>query len=368
MKLTILQQDFLPALSAAFRSCGVRSTLPVLANILLSAQDNKLKVSATNLEVGVIKTVNAKVGLEGEITIPARTLVEIVSSLDGEISLEVEGDQLSISTTKFSAKLAGIPASEFPAIPLSEDAGILIDAKTLSLSLPKIAFAAAADEGRPILTGVLTEVKKDALEFIATDGFRLAHQKSKIESKDLKPLQALIPKRTLDEVVRLIAEEDGVEKVGIAISENQNQIIFTINETKLSSRLIEGQFPSWEKTIPHESINKTVVDRAELLKGLKLASVFAKDSANIVKLTAKTNAITLASEAKELGGQETKIEAKSTGEEVVVAFNNKFLIDALSSCTSAQVSIEFSGNLSAVLIRPLEEEGLEYIVIPVRLN
>lgn len=368
MKLTLLQQDLLPALSSASRSCGVRSTLPVLANILLSTQDNKLKLSATNLEVGVVKLVSAKVSTEGEITVPSRTFLEIISSLEGEITLESDENTMKISANKFSASLSGISASEFPAIPLSSEPALLIDSEVLLKSLPKISFAAATDEGRPILTGILTEIKKDSLELVATDGFRLAHQKVNIEGVDSASFRSLIPKRTFEELVRLISEEEGLEKVGISTSENQNQIIFTLNKTQLSSRLIEGQFPAWEKIIPQASENRTVVDRAEFLKALKLASVFAKDSSNIVKLSSKENSLTLSSEAKELGDQQMQIEAQTEGAEITIAFNNKFLVDALSAASSTQVIIEFSGNLSAALIKPMGEEGLEYIVMPVRLS
>lgn len=368
MKLTILQQDLLPALSSVSRSCGVRSTLPVLANVLLSAQGNSIKLSATNLEVGVIKVIGAKVLTEGEITIPSKTFLDIITSLEGEITLEAQEATLKISANKFSATLSGILPSEFPAIPLSSEASLFIDAQVLLKSLPRISFAAATDEGRPILTGILTELKNNSLEFVATDGFRLAHQKSKIESSDSSSLQALIPKRTFEELVRLISEEEGLEKVGISTSENQNQIIFSLNKTQLSSRLIEGQFPAWEKIIPTHSENRTIIERTELLKALKLASVFAKDSSNIVKLTSKDNTLTLSSEAKELGEQETQIEAQVEGGEIVIAFNNKFLSDALSAADSSQIIIEFSGNLSAALIKPIGEEGLEYIVMPVRLS
>lgn len=368
MKVTLNQQDLLPALSSVSRSCGVRSTLPVLANILLSAQGNSLKLSATNLEIGVVKIVKAQVAEEGEITLPSRMFLEIISSLEGEITLEADETQAKISAAKFSGTLSAISASEFPDIPLSKESTLLVDAQSLEKSLPKISFAAATDEGRPILTGILTEIKKDSLELVATDGFRLAHQKSKIETPDSKAFQALIPKRTFEELVRLIAEEEDLEKVGIATSENQNQIIFTLNQTQLSSRLIEGQFPAWEKIIPASFENRTIVERTELLKALKLAAVFAKDSSNIVKLVVKDNSIQLSSEAKELGGQQTSIEAKAEGAEITIAFNNRFLVDALSAANTSQVIIEFSGNLSAALIKPMGDEGLEYIVMPVRLS
>jgi len=371
MKLSILQQDLLPALQSASRS-STKTTLPVLSNILLQTEDGKLKLSATNLEIGVIKKVNANITEDGEITIPARTLVEIVSALDGQtIEIESQAEQLKITTKNFNATINGISASEFPAIPLSSENSILIDAKVLSSSLPQITFAAASDEGRPVLTGILTEIKKDSIELVATDGFRLAHKTAKLESSTDSTFRSLIPRRTFEEVVRLISEDLGSskdEKIEISTSEGQNQMIFKIGNSQLSSRLLEGQFPTWEKIIPTEFKNRTVVDRGELLKAIKLASVFAKDNSSIVKINTKESKLVITSEAKELGSQETDVDAQVEGEQILIAFNARFLIEALNATNASQVGIEFSGNLSPALIKPLGQEGLEYVVMPIRLS
>lgn len=376
MRFSILQQDLLPALQAVSRSVGVRASLPVLANILIQTENGKLKLSATNLEIGVIKLINAQITEEGEITIPAKTFLEIVSSLQGSnLEIETAGEQLKISSKNgggksFNATLNGISAAEFPSIPLSSEQSITISSKLLQKTLPQITFAAATDEGRPILTGILTEIKDGELELVATDGFRLAHKKAALEGSLATPFRVLIPKRTFEEIVRLIAEDlkDEEGRVEISTSENQNQVVFKIGQTQLSSRLIEGQFPTWDRIIPTEFQNRSTLDRQELLKALKLAAVFAKDAANVVKMETKSNQIKLSSEAKELGQQQTEVEAQTTGVDIVIAFNSKFLIDALSAVSSAQILIEFSGNLSAALIKPVGEEGLEYVVMPIRLS
>ncbi len=371
MKISILAQDLLPALQAVSRSVGVRSSLPVLANILLQTENGKLKISATNLEIGVIKKVNAEVVEEGEISVPAKTFLETISSLSGaKLDIEGSSDQLKITTSNFRASLNGIPASEFPAIPLSSDNSILISPGVLKDSLPQITFAAAVDEGRPVLTGILTEIRDGQLELVATDGFRLAHRKISLENSS--SFKALIPRRTFEEIVRLIDEEltkgSEEEKVAISTSENQNQIIFKIGQSDLSSRLIEGQFPSWEKIIPKDFQNRAIVDRGEFLKAVKLSSIFAKDVANITKIKSAKGTLQLSSQTKELGEQETELEATTEGDDIEVAFNSRFLIDALSACSATQVILEFSGNLSAALIKPVGQEGLEYIIMPVRLS
>ncbi len=369
MKFTIPQSSLIPALQSVSRSSGIRSTLPVLANVLISARDNQVSLSATNLELGVVKSVKAEVLEDGELTIPCRTFVELVSSLSDEtLELESVNEQLKITTSKFKGLLNGIAASEFPAIPLSMDKSVSIDGKVLAKVLPEISFAAASEDGRPILTGILTQIKKGTLELVATDGFRLAHKKSALAVDSETSFRALIPRKTFEEVVRLMSEEDDLEQVEISTSESQNQIIFKINQTFLSSRLIEGQFPTWEKIIPTHIASHNLVDRVEILKAVKLASVFAKNSANIIKIQSGPKEMVLSSEAKELGSQSMSVPVEFEGESLTVAFNSRFLLDALNAAATPKVSLEFSGNLSAALVRPVDQEDLEYVIMPVRLN
>jgi DNA polymerase III subunit beta len=371
MKITILQQDLLPALQAVSRSVSAKNDLPVLANILLQTESGKLKLAATNLEVGVIKLINAKILEDGEITIPAKNLLELVATLSGEeIELEARGEQLSISTKKFSGVLNGISATEFPTIPVASENSISLPSKVLRTSVSEISFAAAVDEGRPVLTGILTEVSNKNLQFVATDGFRLAYKKTKLEDNVDTNLKTLIPKKTLEEVVRLITEDlkEADEKVEISTAENQNQMVFKIGQTYLSSRLIEGQFPAWEKIVPQKFETRVVLEKQDVIKAVKLASVFARSDANIVKIETMENGLIFRSEAKELGTQETTVDAQVEGGKINIAFNSKFLQDAINACSSSQIVIEFSGNLSPALIKPIGEEGLEYIVMPIRLS
>lgn len=366
MKFTILQQDLLPSLQSVARSVGVHSTLPVLDNLLLSIEGKKLKIAATNLEIGVIKFVSVTDETPGEITVPAKTLVEIVSGLgQSKITLESEGEILTVQSVKFKASINGISASEFPVIPLSKDSGIDFP-KDAFLTSAQILFAAAVDEGRPVLTGILTDAKETKLDFIATDGFRLAHRQVALPKTESQ-FKCLIPKRTFEEVLRIISEQ-AVDKVNISTTENQNQVMFTLGQTIISSRLIEGQFPAWEKIIPQKIVGRALVEKDQLTKAIKLAAVFAKNEANIVILTTKKGSLTLKSSAKEIGSQENEVESEVEGEELQIAFNTKFLLDAVSNIPTSQVMIEFSGALSASLIKPIGVEGLEYIVMPVRLN
>lgn len=378
MKFTILQQDLLPTLQSVSRSCGVRSTLPVLNNLLLSVLGKKLKVAATNLEVGVIKSVPIIEGEDGEITVPAKTLVDLISGLgSSQVNLQTEGEILTISSDKFKASINGISAQEFPAIPLAKDTGISFPKKVF-LASSDILFAKAVDEGRPVLTGILTEVKGTKLDLVATDGFRLAHRQvqlaldGKQDQAGAEGFKSLIPGKTFEEILKIISESD-VEEVKVAVSENQNQVVFNLDQSIVSSRLIEGQFPAWEKIIPKEIVSRVLIDKDVLLKAVKLAAVFIRSEANTVMLTTGIlttgeSGLTIKSQAKELGSQENEIEAEISGESLQIAYNTKFLLEAVSHIPTSQVMMEFSGSLSASLIKPIGEEGLEFIVMPVRLS
>lgn len=369
MRFNILQQDLLPIIQSASRAIGVRNPLPVLSNILIEVADKKLKVAATNLEIAIIKQSNCQVVEEGEMTVPARSFLEIVSQLPA-VNIEVSSSQekINIEAANFSASLNGINANEFPAIPLSSDQSINLDANILQSACSQVSFAAAVDEGRPVLTGILTELTPQNFQLVATDGFRLAYKVVKLPKTQDKKLKTLIPRRTLEEVVRIISEEKDSQKnnIVIATSENQNQIIFTLGNSQISSRLIEGNFPAWEKIVPQKFDNRTVVDRLELIKAIKLAGVFTRSESNVVHLKVEQGKIILSSEIKELGSQTNIVDASTEGEVVNIAFNNKFLLEALQATDKQQVSIEFSGNISPALIRPVGEEGLQYVVMPIR--
>lgn len=366
MKLTILQQDLLPSLQAVSRSVGVRSTLPVLDNILLSVEDKRLKLAATNLEIGVIKHLPVADGSPGEITVPAKTLLDLISGVgQNKLTMNAEGNILNVESGSLKASISGIPAAEFPAIPLSSSKGVTFPRDAL-LSSSQVLFAAAADEGRPVLTGVLTSASGAKLDFVATDGFRLAHRQVSLPEGS-ESFKSLIPKRTFEEVLKVISEQD-VDQITIALSENQNQAVFTLGHTIVSSRLIEGNFPSWEKIIPSQIVGRSILEKDSFLKAIKLAAVFAKNEANIVVLTTKKEGLNLKSSAKELGSQENEVEASIEGEQLQIAFNTKFLLDAVSNIPTTQLVMEFSGPLSATLIKPVGEEGLEFIIMPVRLS
>lgn len=371
MKFSILATDLLPALQAVSRGVNPHANLPVLANIYLSAKGQEIKLAATNLEIGIFKTVVGEVEEEGEITVPARTFLELISSLPAvKLDFDLSQDVLSLKSGKFKATINCLSASEFPAIPLPTGNQINFPSEVFKSSL-SILFAAAADEGRPTLTGILVFTKGGNLNFVATDGFRLAFKEIKLTpiksglTKNQTEFKNLIPKKTFEEVLRLLDEE---EVENISITSSQNQAVFTIGKTILSSRLIEGSFPAWEKIIPTEIKTRLIIDKEELLKALKIAAVFAKNEANIITLDLKKDDLMVKSASRQLGSQEMGVEGQVEGEPLLVAFNARFLLDAITNLPTTQAMLEFSGELTPCLIKPVGQEGLQYVVMPMRLS
>ena len=363
LKLEVLQHDLLPTIQAISRSVGVKSTLPVLGNILLASHEGKLKIAATNLEIGVIKMISAKILEDGEITVPAKIITDLIASLPASlITIETNGDLVKITANKFSAEINGIPANEFPVIPTSTENSVSFKRQILK-DYSRIMFAASGDGGRPVLTGILTSAHLGKLDLVATDGFRLAHQQVDLPEQKVS-FKSLIPKKTLEEVLRIV-EEDAAEEVLLSTSGSQNQIIFNIGQTIVSSRLIEGNFPAWEKIIPTEHKTRIIVDRAGLTQAIKLASVFAKTEANVITFDISKEVI-VSSETKELGAQTNELDCQIEGEPLKIAFSAKFLADAVSASEASSLMIEFSTPLSPALIQPIGLSGLEYIVMPVR--
>lgn len=366
MKFQVLQQDLLPVLQAVSRSVGSKSSMPVLDNILLSVEGNNLKIAATNLEIGVIKLLPVEVIEGGELTVPAKTLFELVSGIK-QTKLEFESGEsvLHISSGKFKAKINGIPAVEFPIIPIPQDEAVEFDRQVLE-SCGRILFASAVDEGRPVLTGILTQANSGKLDFIATDGFRLGHAQVSLSDTKIS-FRSLIPRKTFEEVLRVISEENP-QKVSISVSKDQNQAVFKFNQTIISSRLIAGNFPAWEKLFPDSFPTTLISSKDELLKSIKLASVFARNESNVITFKISSGRIEILSSAKELGEIQNEIDCELEGEDLTVAFNAKFLFDAINNCPSDQVKLKFAGDVKATLITPVGIEGVEFIVMPVRLS
>ena len=370
MKLQILQENFSKALNIACRLTISKIQLPILTNVLLKTSKNKLLVVSTNLEMSVSIPIGAKVEKEGEITIPARTITELISNLTpGPINLSAEKEILKISAANFESSISGINAAEFPVVP--HDVGtqnIKISSENFLDALNTVLFAVSTDETRPVLTGVLVIIRKNELLMVATDGFRLSQKKIKIEGfKEEK--KVIIPKNALSEILRLGPESGTID---FSFKEKENQVIFAVSDTVLATRVIDGDFPDYERIIPKTSRLKVSLDREEFLRAIKLASVFAKEAANVVKLNAGGRYLEVSAESSQSGSQITKVDAKSQGlsdsDTFLIAFNFRFLEDFLNATSTEEVAIEFSDpNAPALFIDTSDKEYL-HVIMPVRLQ
>lgn len=370
MKLQVLQENLSRALSITSRFANTRAQLPVLANILLSTKKNKLLVSSTNLEISVSISVGAKIGKEGEITVPARTITDLISNLPpGAINVQTEKEQIKISAQNFNSVLSGMNSSDFPSIPQTVGKGALKLPKDDILdALSCVLFAASIDETRPVLTGVLLIFKRDNLFLVATDGFRLSQKKLPLKAP--RELQRIIlPKSALSELSRLA--DDG-EKISFSYAAGDSQVIFGIGDAVLTSRVIEGEFPDFEKIIPKESNFKVNVDKEELFRAVRLASVFARDSANVVKIAVKKGSIELSAESQQAGSQETSVDAKVEGKVsgkdggLEISFNYRFLEDFLNVAKGEDVQIEFSSSSAPGVFTDPKDSNFLHLIMPVR--
>jgi DNA polymerase-3 subunit beta len=368
MKLQVLQEELVKNINIAQRFTSGRAQLPVLGNVMLEASGNKLYISATNLENSIYTSIGAKVEKDGEITVPVKILYDLISNLDsGNVELSSEKEVLEVLSGNFSSKITGVNTSDFPSIPKR------IDKESLNLpfnlfkdSLNKILFSVSNDETRPILTGVLMLFKKNAVVFVSTDGFRLS--KKMLGGKGVASESKLIvPKGILTEIARLETENED-----ILISTKDGQVVFKVGSMILSSRVIEGDFPDYEKIIPKSSDIKINIDKQDFLRGIKLASVFARDSANIVKLVIENDGVVLNAESQAHGNQKNKVDAKvessvKSAPLLEIAYNFRFIEEFLQIVTS-DVEITFTNSNSPGVFNDLSDSDLLHLIMPVRLQ
>jgi DNA polymerase-3 subunit beta len=372
MKLSCLQENLNRGLSIVGRAVATRSTLPITQNILLSAEQSRLKLAATNLEMAITCWVGAKVKQKGDITVPARLLSDFVNSLPNdliEVNLPANSRILELKSGHFQAHIHGIDAADFPPIPQIND-GITttIEAASLREGIAQVAFAAATEESRPVLTGINTEFDGEQLNLAAADGFRLAVHKTTLSSPVKEKTTVIIPARTLNELNRLLGEQE--EPVEITVNEKKSQVLFRLKDAELVSQLIQGSFPNYSQVIPQSYTTRAVVDINEFLRVTKMSSIFARDASGIVRLVITPGTelapgkITVSAQAEEVGDNVGEVDALTDGEEAKIAFNVRYLSDVLSVLSQAQVALELTTPSSPGTIRPIGVDNYVHVVMP----
>src|SRR5690348_5917002 len=364
-----MQENLARGLSIVSRAVSSRSTLPVLANVLLKTEDAGLKLTATNLEIGITYWVPGKVDEDGATSVPARLLTDLVNSLPPGDKVELEataGDTLHVKAGRFQTHIKGISDEEFPAIQTSGDRPTTrIAQNVLRRALAETAFAAASDEARPILTGVLARFEGDQLTLAAADNYRIAVKRITV----LDPVEetsVVIPARALHELARVLADTD--DPVSIVLAHSRNQLLFHLDGVDLVTRLIDGQYPNYQTVLPSSHATRAVLDREELLRAVRPAALIAHESANIVKLGVGVDgdpAITVSANA-EVGDHVGRVEAEVEGDATTIAFNARFLADVLQNVDAAQFALELNGPLSPGVFKPVGDDRYVHVVMPLR--
>ncbi len=372
MKLSCLQENLNRGLNIVGRAVAARSTLPITQNILLSAEQSRLKLAATNLEMATTCWIGAKVEEEGQITVPARLLIDFVNSLPNdliEINLPAASRILELKSGHSQAHINGIDAADFPPIP-QINAGITttIEAANLREGITQVAFVAATEESRPVLTGINTELDGDQLNLVAADGFRLAVHKTTLGSPVSEKFTVIIPARTLNELNRLLGEQE--EPLEITVNKQKSQVLFRLKDAEIVSQLLQGSFPNYSQVIPQSYTTRAVVDISEFLRLTKISSIFARDASGIVRLVITPGAeltpgkVTVSAQAEEVGDNVGEIDALTDGEEAKIAFNVKYLSDVLSVLHQSQVALEVTTPSSPGTIRPIGVDNYVHVIMP----
>lgn len=370
MRITCLQENLSRALLLANRIVSQKIQLPILSNVLLVASKNSFSVWATDLEMGIKIETPAKIEEEGEITVPAKIFYELVAALQpGQVELETQETNLLLKTKNQKATFAGTPAVEFPRFDNNKQTHALsIKKQDLRKIVKSVCFASAIDDTRPVLSGVLFKSDGGQYTFVATDGYRLSFKKIKSEFKDANT-KLIVLNRVLKELSFLVEKTgEDTEDIDIFLTPEENQIRFVAGENIVVGRLIEGEFPAYEKIIPQNTNTTVVFDREDLLNSVKTASIFARDSANIVKITIKGDSVLISANAPQVGENESKIEVKTTGEENEIAFNSRFLLEFLASIDEKEIIFEMTGPLNPGVFKLKNEDSFFHLIMPVRIQ
>lgn len=372
MKITAGQEDLSRALRTAGRAVATRSPLPITTNVLLASDDGRLKVSATNLDVAISTWIDGTVAEEGAVTLPARLLTEFVDNLPaGQIDLTVKrgSNSAHVSSGRFEANVRGLPADDFPVIPSGdEQPAAVIEPDLLKEMIEQVAFATAADDTRPMLTGVLATFSGDQLTFAATDGFRMAIRTGELAQPATGDFGIIIPARTLSELARILPEGD--TPVEVSVTPNRNQVVFRAPDLHVVSRLLEGTYPNFRQIVPTKFATKVVVSTGELLKATKIASFFSRDNSNAITLEivpggeAGVGNIVVTGGAAELGDDRGELDAVVNGSAAKVQFNSRYVAEVLGVVHAGQVGLEISGANSAAVFRPIDSVEYTHVVMP----
>lgn len=376
MKLSVLQENLAHGLSIVSRAVSPRSTLPVLANVLVASDEGRLRLSATNLELGITCWIGAKIDEEGSTTVPARTFTDLVSTLPNDrvcMDLNVRTQTLNVRCGTSNTDIKCIDSQEFPPIPTPDMSnGIPLNVADLKEMIQQVVFAASSDEARPILTGSLVTVQGNRITMEAADGFRLSVRRGELSSPVSKPVKAVIPARALSEVARIAG--DGDQQVTMLVPPGRGQVIFRMKDVEVVSQLIEGSFPELEQVIPRSFQTRTVISTSTFLKACKQAEIFAREGSHIARISVtpggelKPGSVDISGQSEETGFSQSTIDATVEGPAILIAFNVRFLREVLEVIKTPNVALETSVDTGPGVIRPVGDENFLHVMMPMHLG
>lgn len=367
MKVSILQENLVKAVTRTNRVISSKPLLPILSNLLINATNEGLLITSSSMETTETVLVGAKVEKEGGLCVPAKVFSELVSSLPQDtVTLEAKEGSLLVSCGGVRASVAGVAAGEFPpAGKTTTKKEVSLEKERLVSILSLVLFAASTDEGRPLLTGVRIVQKEEGALFAATDGYRLSVYQSTLVLPE--GTSFVVPGRALGEVLRLCQEDKEVKDVLLSDA-GDGQLVVAVGDTTIITRRIEGEYPNFEKIIPTKHTTTATLDVEALTKAVKSASIFARDSANIVRLHIAKNSLTISANAPQVGENTVEVDAKTEGEEGDIAFNSRFLAEILANFPGSDVVFEMTGALNPGAFRSSKDPAFLHIIMPVRVS
>lgn len=373
MKFFVKKEDLYNGIKLVERATSMKALQPVLLNIYIETIDKgTIKLVATDLDLTVIALVDAQVEEEGKITLPSKTLNEIVSKLgDKLITFEMKPDETSVNITCQNSKfdIIGISANEFPPevhnVELSAENSFEIAVKPLTKAVRQAGFAAANYEASNLLSGIVCDISGSQLEIASTDGNRLARVREKIDNKDNVTNQLIIPSRTLNEFIKMSAL---IEDENVKIYTERTKLIIKSERTTTISRLLEGQFPKYNQLIPAESPKEALVSVPELIGALERVSIMVNDKTSIVKLYFSQGKLKLTADTPDSGKSEDELDIVYNAEDLEIAFNYKFVLEALKNMDCENVKIGLNTGLSATVFRPDCEDDFVCLIMPVQIK
>lgn len=378
MKLSVLQENLSRGLSIVNKAVENRPTMPVLGNILLETEDARLKLAAVNMTLGMGITcwIGAKIDQPGAITLPAKTLTDLVNNLSPErvdLALDMATQTMQLRCGGTKSNIKGIDADEFPPVQTGGGGDVAVPGKVLKEMINQTVFAAATEDNRPILTGVYTRFEANIMTMAAADGYRLAVRTTQLDQDFASPVEMVIPAKSLAEVARIISDEDS--EVLITLPKERDIVMFHMKNVDVSSQLLEGRFPDFSAIIPKSYSTSTIVYTSDLLRACQRAEIFARDNAYSGRVFVKPpkgpnepGELMVMSKSTERGDNEGLVDATVEGESVEISFNIRYLIDVLRVINDEQVILESNGAANPGVIRPKDRNDFVHVIMPMSVT